>query len=150
MNEGRQVVIKEISEMVVRPNNDHVLIKVQPEEDYRLIGLVIMPHEAAGHNKKTQIGRVVAVGPGINTRDLQRPITVEIGDKVMFSLHIGFPVSLGDRGDHILIKNNDILGTIEHEEVKDLTGPAPDPIRVTSEDESNGFVSSEKPPSVKM
>lgn len=109
--------IRAINSMVVKPAGDHILVSVEKEADGTLVGLIVVPNNS-GPTKKTVIGRVTAVGPGIDTRDLVRPITVEVGQQVIIAAHVGFPVNMGDRGEHILVKNNDVLAVIELDETR--------------------------------
>lgn len=110
-----QLEITAINSMVLKPQGDHVLVSAEKEADGNLVGMIIALAEQ-GPNKKTLIGRVAAVGPGIDTNDLHRPITVEVGQRVIVANHVGWPVNMGDRGLHLLVKNNDILAIIESED----------------------------------
>ena len=106
-----QPEFKELPDIEIKPHNDHVLVNVQKDDAYCLQGMILMPTES-GPNKKIAFGTVVEVGPGIHYKDLERPVDVKVGQQVVFAMHIGYPIPMGKNGEHILIKNNDILGTV--------------------------------------
>lgn len=90
--------------MTVKPLKDRVLIKIGEAETKTASGLYI-PDTA---QEKTQTGTVVAVGVG----DEENPITVKIGDNVMYDKYAGTAISIDDK-DHLIIRCGDILATID-------------------------------------
>lgn len=83
----------------LRPLNDKVVIEVLDEEDKTASGLYL-PDTA---KKKPQTGRVVAVGEGRLLEDGSRaPMTVSVGDTVLFSKYGGNEVTIDGREYTIL------------------------------------------------
>jgi chaperonin GroES len=95
--------------MKVKPLGDRILIKVQEGEN-KTAGGIIIPQTA---QEKTQNGLVVAVGPGSkNDKGVLEPISVAVGQKVMFDKYAGAQIKI-DNVDHLIIKSNDVLAVLE-------------------------------------
>ena len=90
--------------MTVEPIGDRVLVRVLEEESMTSSG-IILPETA---KKKPQQGIVIAVGEG----QLEEPIPVEVGDKVMFAQFSGTEIKL-EGEDHLILESNDILARIK-------------------------------------
>ena len=89
--------------MKFRPLHDRVLIKVLESEE-KTAGGIIIPDTA---KEKPQKGIVVAVGSG--TKD--NPITVKVGETVLYGKYSGTEVSL-DGGDFVIMRESDILAVL--------------------------------------
>jgi len=90
-----------------KPLGDRVLVK-RLEGEERTEGGIIIPEAA---KERAQIGEVIAVGPGRLDRDGKIiPMNVNVGDKVYFGKYSG--TEAGD--DYIIMREEDILGIIEH------------------------------------
>lgn len=77
--------------MKIRPLGDKVVVEVLEEED-RSAGGLYLPDSA---KKKPTQGKVVAVGDGKILEDGSRaPMSVKVGDKVLFSKYGGNEVSV--------------------------------------------------------
>ncbi len=77
--------------MKIRPLGDKVVVEVLEEEDKSAGGLYL-PDSA---KKKPTQGKVVAVGDGKILEDGSRaPMSVKVGDKVLFSKYGGNEVSV--------------------------------------------------------
>jgi chaperonin GroES len=94
--------------MKVKPLADRVLIKVE-EGETKTTGGIIIPQTA---QEKTQTGAVVAVGPGKETEKGKEPITVSVGQKVMYDKYAGTQVKI-DGVEHLIVKMSDIIAVIE-------------------------------------
>jgi chaperonin GroES len=94
--------------MKVKPLSDRVLIKVEESETKSAGGLFI-PQTA---QEKTQTGTVVAVGPGKETDKGKEPMTVSVGQKVMYDKYAGTQVKI-DGVEHLVVKVADIIAVIE-------------------------------------
>jgi chaperonin GroES len=97
--------------MDLTPLHDRVLIKpFKPEEVTS--GGIIIPDTAK--DKPVQ-GEVLAVGQGkINDEGNQIPMTIKVGDSVLFGKYSGTPITIND-GDELLIMNeSDILGILQN------------------------------------
>jgi chaperonin GroES len=94
--------------MKVRPLHDRVLVK-RVEEEQISRGGIIIPDTA---KEKPIRGRVVAAGPGRRLENGDaRPLTVQEGDIVLFSKYGGTDVKI-DGEDHLIMREDDILGII--------------------------------------
>lgn len=97
--------------MKIRPLNDRVVVR-RKEEEETSAGGIVLPGSA---KEKTNEGEVIAVGEGrlLNNGDI-RPLTVKVGDKVIFG---GFPSNnntIQDGDDElIIIAEGEIFGIIE-------------------------------------
>lgn len=91
---------------MLKPLADRVLIKVE-EEETKTKGGILLPDTA---QKKSQKGKVVAVGPGKLTDEGKRlPIDVKVGDEVLFAKYSG--TDIDENGEHfLLISDRDLLG----------------------------------------
>ena len=94
--------------MKVKPLADRVLVKVE-EGETKTTGGIIIPQTA---QEKTQTGVVVAVGPGKETEKGKEPITVSVGQKVMYDKYAGTQVKI-DGVEHLIVKMSDIIAVIE-------------------------------------
>jgi chaperonin GroES len=94
--------------MKVKPLADRVLVKVE-EGETKTTGGIIIPQTA---QEKTQTGVVVAVGPGKETDKGKEPVTVSVGQKVMYDKYAGTQVKI-DGVEHLIVKMADIIAVIE-------------------------------------
>jgi chaperonin GroES len=79
------------------------------EEEQKTSGGIIIPDTA---KEKPQEGKIVAVGPGKMGEDGKRvPLEVKVGDRILFSKYGGTEVNIDDV-EHIVMKEEDILGVI--------------------------------------
>ncbi len=95
--------------MKIRPLQDRVLIK-RLEETTKTAGGIIIPDTA---KEKPSEGLVEAVGAGaIGTDGKLIPMTVKVGDKVLFGKWSGSEVKVNGE-ERLLVKESEILGIIE-------------------------------------
>ena len=89
------------------PLGDKVVLKRQ-EAEGKTAGGIVLPDTA---KDKPQKGEVVAVGDG-HVRDdgSKTPLTVQEGDKVIFSSYAGDEIKVGDN-EYLLLREGDILAT---------------------------------------
>jgi chaperonin GroES len=90
--------------MAIKPLSDRVLIKIEKAET-KSSGGIIIPDTA---QEKTQVGVVVAVGPGTE----KEKITVSAGQKVMYDKYAGSQIKI-DGAEHLIVKMSDIVAIIE-------------------------------------
>jgi len=95
--------------MKIRPLQDRIIIK-RLEEDDTTKGGIIIPDSA---KEKPLEAKVVAVGRGKETDDgkLREP-EVKKGDRVLFGKYSGTEIKI-DGDDHMILREDDILGIIE-------------------------------------
>lgn len=95
--------------MKVKPLRDKVLIKVEEEEE-KTAGGIYLPDTA---KEKPQRGVVVAVGDGkVTDEGKVIPISVKVGDRVIFSKYAGTEIKL-DGEKHVILSADDIYAVIE-------------------------------------
>lgn len=97
--------------MKIRPLNDRVVVR-RKEEEHTSAGGIVLPGTA---KEKSNEGEVVAIGEGRLLNDGKiRPLTVKVGDRVIFG---GYPSSnntIQDGDDElIIISEGEIFGIIE-------------------------------------
>ncbi|CAN1306782.1 20 kDa chaperonin, chloroplastic [Linum perenne] len=95
----------------LKPLGDRVLVKIKKGEE-TTSGGIFLPDSA---QTKPQGGEVVAVGKGKTVGDK----TVEISVKVVYSKYAGTEVEF-DGTSHLIMKEDDIVGVLETDDVKDL------------------------------
>lgn len=93
-----------------KPLYNYVLLE-RLEEENKTAGGIIIPDNA---REKPSQGRVIAVGDGAYVGDEKIPMTVKVGDVILFAKWASSvnEVKL-DGKDYVLIKETDILGIIQ-------------------------------------
>ena len=95
--------------MKVRPLNDRVIVKRLEEERKTASGIVI-PDAAT---EKPDQGEIMAVGNGkIGDDGKLRPMSVKVGDKVLFGKYAGQNFKL-DGQEYMTMREDDIIGVVE-------------------------------------
>jgi chaperonin GroES len=95
--------------MKIKPLGDRVLVEPTKDQETKKGGIII-PDTA---KEKPQEGVVMAVGPGKRADDGKIiPMNVKKGDRVLMPKYGGSEVKIDDK-DYQLIREEDILGTIE-------------------------------------
>jgi chaperonin GroES len=95
--------------MKFRPLQDRVIVKRVAEEE-KTKGGIIIPDTA---KEKPLEGKVIAVGNGKVLEDGRvRPLDVKAGDRILFTKYAGTEIKL-DGEEHLLIREEDILGVVE-------------------------------------
>jgi chaperonin GroES len=87
----------------VKPIGDRVLVEPAPAETTTASGIII-PETA---KEKPQRGTVAAVGTGKK----DEPMTVKVGDAVLYGKYSGTEISL-DGKDYLIMRESDILAII--------------------------------------
>lgn len=93
----------------IHPTGDRLVIERLPSEQKTASGIVI-PDSAAD---KPDQGVVVAVGPGKRHPETNNviPISLKVGDKVLFGKYSGSEVVLGD-SKYLIVREDDVMATI--------------------------------------
>ena len=95
--------------MKVRPLYDRVIVRRVAEEE-KTKGGIIIPDSA---KEKPSEGEVVAVGNGkVDEKGGLRALTVKKGDRILFGKYSGNEIKV-DGVDHLILREDDILGIIE-------------------------------------
>ena len=93
-----------------KPLNNYVLIQ-RIEEENKTAGGIIIPDTA---KEKPSRGRVIAVGDGAFEHGARVPMTVKVGDTILFAKWASSANEVKiDGTEYVLIKETDILGIIE-------------------------------------
>jgi chaperonin GroES len=95
--------------MNIKPLYDRILVKREKAEEVTAGGIII-PDTS---KEKPSKGTIIAVGEGnFNEKDERIPLTVKVGDKVLFSRYGGTEFKNNDE-ELLVMKESDILGIIE-------------------------------------
>ena len=95
--------------MNLRPLADRVIVKRIESETKTASGIYI-PDNAA---EKSDQGEVLAVGPGrISEEGKLVPLTVKVGDRVLFGRYGGQPVQI-DNEELLVMKEVDLFAVVE-------------------------------------
>lgn len=95
--------------MKFRPLYDRVLVKRVTTENKSAGGLII-PDTA---KEKPQEAEVIAVGSGRVLDDGKvRPMTLKVGDRVLFGKYTGDEIKL-DGEEHIILREEDVLAVLD-------------------------------------
>jgi chaperonin GroES len=94
------------------PLGDRVVVKPKPREE-KTKGGVILPDTAS--KERPMQGEVIAVGPGRHTDDGKLiPISVEVGQQVLFAKYAGTEFKIDDE-EYLILQERDLLGIIQEE-----------------------------------
>lgn len=92
---------------MLKPLHDRVVVKRLPAESVS-VGGILIPENAA---EKPEQGEVLAVGPGRCNDAGLVPMSVSVGDKVLFGKYSGQTAKVN--GDEILVmREEDIMGIL--------------------------------------
>jgi chaperonin GroES len=91
----------------IQPLGDRVVIKPAEAESQRASGLYV----AETAKEKPQKGTVVAVGPGKWEDGKLEPMSVEVGDTVLFAKYAGTELRIDDQ-DVLILSQKDVLAKI--------------------------------------
>jgi len=92
-----------MSKLNIKPLADRVLVEPAAAEEKTASGIII-PDTA---KEKPQRGSIVAVGTGKK----DEPITVKVGDKVLYGKYAGTEITIGDK-DYLIMKESDIFAIV--------------------------------------
>lgn len=94
--------------MKIRPLFDRVVIKSCEVEETTKSGLIL----TGNAKEKPQMAEVIAVGSGgvVDGKDVT--MSVNVGDKVIYSKYAGNEVKL-DGEEYIIVRQSDILAVVE-------------------------------------
>ena len=94
--------------MSLKPLFDRVVLKDAEIEETTKSGLIL----TGNAKEKPQMAEVIAVGPGgvVDGKDVT--MSVNVGDKVIYSKYAGNEVKL-DGEEYIIVRQSDILAVVE-------------------------------------
>ncbi|TVU09691.1 hypothetical protein EJB05_43182 [Eragrostis curvula] len=99
----------------VKPLGDRVLVKVNSSEA-KTEGGILLPVSV---QSRPTGGEVVAVGEGRSIGSNSIEISVPVGAQVVYSKYAGTELKFND-ADHLILKEDDIIGILDSDDVKDL------------------------------
>ncbi|XP_075474835.1 20 kDa chaperonin, chloroplastic-like [Primulina tabacum] len=99
----------------LKPLGDRVLVKIKAAEE-KTSGGILLPSTALS---KPQGGEVVAVGEGRTIGKNKVEISLKTGTQVVYSKYAGTEVEF-DGSNHLILKEDDIVGTLDTDDIKDL------------------------------
>ncbi|EFJ28704.1 hypothetical protein SELMODRAFT_147159 [Selaginella moellendorffii] len=99
----------------LKPLGDRVLVKIQASEE-KSDGGIILPTTT---QTKPQSGEVVEVGEGKKIGEKSVPSCVTVGNTIVYSKYAGTEIQFNG-ADHILLKEDDVIGLLSTEDIKDL------------------------------
>lgn len=92
-----------MANLKLKPLADRVVVEVAPAEEKTASGLII-PDTA---KEKPQKGKVVAVGTGKK----DEPITVKVGDNVLYGKYSGTEVTIEGK-EYLIMRESDIYAIV--------------------------------------
>ena len=96
--------------MNIKPLSDHILIEpISGKEKTESGFFVPQTVEKEGPEE----AKIIAVGPGKTVKGEKIPLSVKVGDKILFSKPYGVSKIKVDNKDLFIIKEDDILAIIE-------------------------------------
>ncbi|KAJ0987480.1 hypothetical protein J5N97_005836 [Dioscorea zingiberensis] len=99
----------------IKPLADRVLVKIKSSEE-KTTGGILLPTTA---QTKPQGGEIVAVGEGRTVGNTKVEISVKTGAQVVYSKYAGTELEFNG-SNHLLLKEDDIVGILDTDDVKDL------------------------------
>jgi chaperonin GroES len=99
-----------MSDFRIRPLADRVVIKPAAKEEKTKGGL-FLPDTAS--KEKPQEGTIVAVGEGkLDDNGKRVPVSVTVGDRVLFAKYAGTEIKLDDE-DYLILAEKDVLAVVQ-------------------------------------
>lgn len=95
--------------MNIKPLGNRVLVKVNEEKE-RVVGGIYIPETA---QQKPYQGEVIAVGPGKKFEDKVIPMSVKVGDKIIYKDYAGAKLELDEEGTYLILNEDDIYAIVE-------------------------------------
>jgi len=92
-----------------KPLNNRILVKRSKAPTAK--GGIILPDSA---QEKPKEGEIVAVGPGMRDDEGKiNPLTVKVGDRVLFSSYAGTEIKdSGAEEEYLILSEDDVLGVL--------------------------------------
>ncbi|KAK4783504.1 hypothetical protein SAY86_007878 [Trapa natans] len=99
----------------ITPLGDRVLVKIKNVEE-KTQGGILLPTTA---QTKPQGGEVIATGEGKKLGNAKIEISVKTGAQVIYTKYAGTELVFNG-SSHLILKEDDIFGTLETDDIKDL------------------------------
>lgn len=96
--------------MNIVPLQNRVVIRKHPNETVSTGGIVL----ASGAQEQSHKGTIVSVGPGKSLKNGDiLPMSVNVGDTVVYISYAGSETLKQDDGDYIIVSEGDILAVLD-------------------------------------
>ena len=95
--------------MAIKPIGDRLLVELVAEEEEAKVGSIIVPDTA---KEKPSIANVIAVGEGKRDGKDLIPMSVKVGDKILFGKYSGTEVKF-QGNEYLLLSESDVLAIVE-------------------------------------
>ena len=93
--------------MKFKPLGDRILIKpLEAQEQTK--GGIVLPDSA---KEKPQEGKIIAAGEGKKEGDKVTPLSLKVGDKVLYGKYSGTEIAI-DSEDYLIVREDDVLGIV--------------------------------------
>jgi chaperonin GroES len=91
------------------PVDDRLVVKIRKLDNKTASGLIVVDPDAP----KPELGDVVAVGPGRKSKKGNLvPVTIKIGETVMFTKGTGIPIKVNGE-EYVILKEDEALGLVD-------------------------------------
>ena len=95
--------------MTIKPLGDRVVLKAAEKEETTASGIIL----TGNSQEKPQYSEVIAVGPGkVDDEGKTIPMTVKVGQKVIFQQYAGSTVKFEDE-EYTIVGQDSILAVVE-------------------------------------
>lgn len=92
-----------MGDIMIKPLSDRILISTDAPEEITSGGIILLEADQS----KPQRGVVVAVGPGSKNA----PVTVNVGDIVMYPSFSGLPLSIEGKS-YLMMREGELLAVV--------------------------------------
>lgn len=94
--------------MKIKPLGKRIVVKRMTAQKTK--GGILLPEAA---QEKPKEGEVIAVGPGeIDSKGNKIPVSLKVGDKVLFSSYSGVEFKPDDENDYLILSEDDVLAIV--------------------------------------
>ena len=91
------------------PVDDRLVVKIRELDNKTASGLIVVDPDAP----KPDLGDVVAVGPGRKSKKGNIvPVTIKVGETVMFTRGTGIPIKVNGE-EYVILKEDEALGLVD-------------------------------------
>lgn len=94
---------------MLKPTHDHIVVEPVNAQEAATASGIILPDTI--NKEKPEQGKVVAVGPGKFENGQLVPMSVKVGDVVVFKKYAPDEVKIADK-EYLVITDSDVLGIV--------------------------------------
>jgi chaperonin GroES len=95
---------------MLKPLNDNIVLELEPVQKTTASG-IILPEDT---KERPTVAKVVAIGNGAYLDGKRIPLTVEVGQKVVFKKYATTEIKFEEK-EYLIISEKDILAVVEEE-----------------------------------